>query len=90
MKYGATQGYSSGRVVEIMYFKEESFIKIAVVYFSKTGNTKKVAELIAEGAKIIEKVEVKCMSIEEADNEFLMKAKTVIFASPTILDTFSW
>ena len=65
-------------------------MKVAIVYYSKTGNTKKVAELIAEGANIIENVEVKCMSIEEVDNKFLMEAKTVIFGSPTISGTFSW
>ncbi len=65
-------------------------MKIAIVYYSKTGNTKKVAELIAEGANIIENVEVKCMSIEEVDNEFLMEAKSVIFGSPTVSGTFSW
>jgi len=65
-------------------------MKIAVVYFSKTGNTKRVAELIAEGANKIDNVEVKCMSIEEADNEFLTEAKTIIFGSPTIAGTFSW
>ncbi|WP_348983076.1 flavodoxin domain-containing protein [Desulfosporosinus sp. I2] len=63
---------------------------MAVVYYSKTGNTKKVAELIAQGANLIETIEVKCMSIEEVDNEFLTEAKTVIFGSPTISGTFSW
>lgn len=65
-------------------------MKIAIVYDSKTGNTKSVAELIAEGAKRIESVEVKCMSIEEVDQEFLTEAKTVIFGTPTITGTFSW
>lgn len=65
-------------------------MKIAIVYYSKTGNTKKVAEIIAEGANIVENVEVKCMSIEEIDNEFLMEAKTIIFGSPTITGSFSW
>ena len=65
-------------------------MKIAIVYYSKTGNTKKVADLIAEGATKIDKVEVKCMSIEDVDNEFLMEAKTVIFGTPTYAGTFSW
>lgn len=65
-------------------------MKIAIVYYSKTGNTKKVAELIAEGANIVGNVEVKCMSIEDVDTEFLMEAKTIIFGSPTITGSFSW
>jgi len=50
-------------------------MKIAIVYFSQTGNTQKVADLIAEGAKKIENVDVKSMSVEEIDNEFLTEAK---------------
>lgn len=65
-------------------------MKIAIVYYSKTGNTQKVADLIAEGSKQIKDVEVKCMSIEAIDNEFLAEAKAVIFGSPTIAGTFAW
>lgn len=65
-------------------------MKIAIVFFSNTGNTQKVADLIAEGAKKIEKVEVRSMSIDEIDNEFLTEAKAVIFGSPTIAGTFAW
>ena len=65
-------------------------MKIAIVYHSKTGNTKKVADLIAEGANKINNVEVKCMSIEEIDSEFLVEAKAVIFGSPTIAGTVAW
>ncbi|KLU64143.1 flavodoxin [Desulfosporosinus acididurans] len=65
-------------------------MRIAIVYYSKTGNTKKVADLIAEGAKKIDNVDVKSMSIEEIDNEFLNEAKVVIFGSPTIAGTFAW
>ena len=73
-----------------MLLKEEFFVKIAIVYYSKSGNTKKVADLIAEGANTIENIEAKCMSIEEIDTEFLMEAKTAIFGSPTITGTYSW
>lgn len=65
-------------------------MKIAIVYFSKSGNTQKVADLIAEGAKKIEKVDVKSMSVEEIDNEFLTEAKAVIIGSPTIAGTYAW
>ncbi|MDR3600584.1 MAG: flavodoxin domain-containing protein [Desulfosporosinus sp.] len=65
-------------------------MKIAVVYYSKTGNTQKVADLIAEGANKIPNVEVKCMSIEALDNDFLTEVKAVIIGSPTIAGTFAW
>ena len=65
-------------------------MKIAIVYFSKTGNTEKVAELIAEGAHKVEHVKVKCMSIEKIDHEFISEAKTIIFGTQTYAGTFSW
>ena len=65
-------------------------MKIAIVYYSKSGNTKQVADLIAEGAKKINGVDVKCMSIEELDDDFVQEAKAVIFGSPTITGTFAW
>ncbi|AFQ43898.1 flavodoxin family protein [Desulfosporosinus meridiei] len=64
-------------------------MKIAIVYYSKSGNTQKVADLVAEGAKKIDKVEVKTMSIEAIDDEFLTEAKAVIFGSPTIAGSFA-
>lgn len=65
-------------------------MKIAIVYYSKSGNTQKVADLIAEGAKTISDVDVKCMSIEDIDDDFIQEAKAVVFGSPTITGTFSW
>ncbi len=66
------------------------FMKIAIVYYSKTGNTKKIAEIVADGARKINGVNVKCMSIEDVDDSFIQEAKAVIFGSPTITGTFSW
>lgn len=65
-------------------------MKIAIVYYSKSGNTKQVADLIAEGARKINGVDVKCMSIEEIDGNFVQEAKAVILGSPTIAGTFAW
>ena len=65
-------------------------MKIAIVYYSNSGNTKKVAELIAEGAKRTNEVDIKCMSIDDIDDAFIKEAKAVIFGSPTIAGTFSW
>lgn len=65
-------------------------MKIAIIYYSQTGNTQKVADLIAEGAGKVSNVEAKCMSIEAIDEEFLTEAKAVILGSPTIAGTFAW
>lgn len=65
-------------------------MKLAILYHSKTGNTKEVGEIIAVGAREVKDVEVKCMSINDIDYEYLNKAKSVIFGCPTYYADFSW
>ncbi|RKY65045.1 MAG: flavodoxin, partial [Candidatus Latescibacterota bacterium] len=38
-------------------------IKVAIVYHSETGNTRKMAELIREGCLKVQGVEAKVMSV---------------------------
>ncbi|MCT8978598.1 flavodoxin domain-containing protein [Clostridium sp. CX1] len=65
-------------------------MKISIIYHSVGGNTKKVADIIAEGAKIKDDIEVKSMSIDELDEKFIEESKAVIFGCPTYHATFSW
>ena len=65
-------------------------MKIAIVYHSVTGNTKKQANLIAEGALSVRGIEVKTMSIDDPDNSWIEESKAVIFGSPTYEGSCSW
>ena len=65
-------------------------MKIAIIYHSESGNTRKVAGLIAEGAQVSDDVEVKTMSIDAVDKEFVAEAKAVILGTPTYAGTYSW
>lgn len=65
-------------------------MKLSIIYHTKTGNTKSVAELIAGGARSVESMQVKVMSIDEIDEEFIAKSKAVIIGCPTYCGTFSW
>lgn len=65
-------------------------MKIAIIYHSETGNTQKVANLIAEGAKNVEDIETKCMSIDNIDEAFVEEAKVVFFGTPTYAGSYSW
>lgn len=38
-------------------------MKIAIIYHSKGGNTKEVSQIIAEGAKISDEIEIKQMGL---------------------------
>jgi len=46
-------------------------MKISLIYHSETGNTKRIAERIAEGARLGGEVEVKSMSIDEIDDPYV-------------------
>jgi NAD(P)H dehydrogenase (quinone) len=65
-------------------------MKIAIIYHSESGNTAKVADLIAAGARINPAIEIKTMSIDAVDREFVAAAQAVIFGCPTYYGTFSW
>lgn len=65
-------------------------MKIAIIYHSESGNTRKVAGMIATGAKVREDVEVKTMSIDAVDKDYVADAKAVILGTPTYAGTYSW
>ena len=65
-------------------------MKIAIIYHSESGNTQKVAGMIAEGAEVREDIEVKTMSIDAVDEAFVAEAKAVILGTPTYGGTYSW
>jgi len=65
-------------------------VKVAIVYHSVSGNTKKQAELVKEGALSIAGTEVKTMSIDDPDNEWIEESDAVIFGSPTYEGSMSW
>lgn len=65
-------------------------MKIAIIYHSKTGRTKKIGEIIREGILEVKNVDVKLMNVEEINYEFLKECKTVIFGTPTYYGNFSW
>jgi len=65
-------------------------MRIAIVYHSETGNTKRMAQLVAEGCRRVRDVEPCLMSVEAPDNAALAEAKGVLFGCPTYEGTCSW
>ncbi len=65
-------------------------VKISIIYHSVSGNTKKQAELVSEGVRSVPGAEVKVMSIEQPDNDWIDNSAAVIFGSPTYEGTCSW
>jgi len=65
-------------------------MKIAIIYHSETGNTRKMAELVNQGCRTVVGVEARCMSVDEADEAYLVESKAIIFGSPTYEGSCSW
>ncbi len=65
-------------------------MKLAILYHSQSGNTKSVAEIIAEGARISADIEVQAMSIDEIDEAFVASSSAIIFGCPTYAGSLSW
>ena len=57
-------------------------MKLTVLYHSVTGNTKQIAEAVAEGMKSIESVESLTFPIEEIDEEWIKESKCVVLGTP--------
>ncbi|MBN1270241.1 MAG: NAD(P)H-dependent oxidoreductase [Kiritimatiellae bacterium] len=56
--------------------------KVLIVYYSRTGNTRKMAQYVAEGVKK-SGAEVAMKSVQETDPDDLLAADGVIMGSPT-------
>lgn len=65
-------------------------MKIAIVYHSETGNTAKIGGFIAEGAKRVTEADVKTMSLDALDADFINEASVVLFGCPTYAVSMSW
>jgi len=57
-------------------------MKLSVLYHSVSGNTKKMAEVIAEGMLTVENAEAKTFPIEDIDEKWVKESKCVIVGTP--------
>lgn len=57
-------------------------MKASIIYYSKTGKTKKMAEQIAAGMNAKE-IDSKAFSIEDIDHAWLLESSCIIIGSPT-------
>ena len=57
--------------------------KLVIIYHSHSGNTEKMAEEVAQGARAVKGVEVVSRRVEMATNEDLTSSSGIIIGSPT-------
>lgn len=65
-------------------------MKIAIIYHSESGNTERVASLIAEGANAVDGVEARTMKIDAVDEAFVVAARAVVVGCPVYAGSCSW
>ena len=63
--------------------------KVLVAYYSKTGNTKQIAEAIAEGAKSVKGVDVELKRVEDINPKEAVQADGFAFGSPSYFSVMS-
>ncbi len=64
--------------------------RILVLYHSRDGHTKMMADLVAEGAAAVPATEVRLKSVVEATAEDLVWCDGVAVGSPTHMGTIAW
>lgn len=63
---------------------------VSIIYFSKNGNTKALADIVANGAKSVNDTEVRVFSIDDIDYDYVSNSNTVIFGTPTYYANTCW
>jgi NAD(P)H dehydrogenase (quinone) len=63
--------------------------KVLIVYDSRTGNTEKMAQAVAEGAREVKGVKVKVKRVTKATLDDLVGADGIIMGSPTYFGQMS-
>lgn len=64
-------------------------MKLMVLYHSKTGNTKRMAEVIAKGMEQVKNVEVKTCSIESVDETWAKESRCIVLGTPIYVSSVS-
>jgi NAD(P)H dehydrogenase (quinone) len=63
--------------------------KILIAYYSKTGNTKQIAQAIAEGAKTVPDTTVELKAVQDLTAQEAIQADAFAFGSPTYFSIMS-
>lgn len=64
--------------------------KVLVLYDSASGNTAKMADLVAEGAAVIPSIEVRLRKVEDATPDDIYWCDGIAVGSPTNMGLLSW
>lgn len=66
-------------------------VKVSIIFHSKFGHTKRMAEAVSKGAQSIEGADVRLIPVNEVNDnlDFINESEALIFGSPTYMGTIS-
>jgi NAD(P)H dehydrogenase (quinone) len=64
--------------------------KVLIQYYTETGHTQKMAELVAEGAGSVEGIEVRLKTVAESSFDDIFWADGIAIGAPTHLASIPW
>lgn len=64
-------------------------MQVLIMYYSRTGNTERLAEYIANGVKEVEGVGCKLMSVDKVTKEDFLESDGIIAGSPVYFGTMA-
>lgn len=65
-------------------------MKLAIIYFSKGGRTRQMAEAVAEGARRVPDTEAALFDLDHIDYDYVAQAGAVVFGTPTYYANLCW
>jgi NAD(P)H dehydrogenase (quinone) len=65
-------------------------IKMLIAYYSRSGNTKALAEAVAEGAKQVDDLDVTLKPIAQVAPKDLLGYQAIVLGSPVYYGTMAW
>lgn len=64
--------------------------KVTIIYDTRSGHTKKMAEAVAEGVSSVQGVDVAIKHVDDANGQDLLDSEGLIIGSPTHCGLMSW
>jgi len=64
--------------------------KILIIYYSRSGNTQKMAEYVAGGIKVEGDMDLEVKKVQDTKVEDLVRADGIIIGSPTYYGSMAW
>ena len=60
-------------------------MKTAVLYYSRTGKTKQVAQYVVDGMTSVEGIDAKSFDLKNVDMDFIRESRCIVIGTPTYM-----